>query len=67
MKKVLISLTEEQFQRLEALAAKMGVSKSEAMRIAVKTFDVFRTAEERGDEWKRKSPSGEEIVVKFVS
>jgi metal-responsive CopG/Arc/MetJ family transcriptional regulator len=67
MKKVLISLTEEQYQRLEALAAKMGISKSEAMRIAVRTFDVFRTAEEQGDEWMRRSASGEEIVVKFIN
>lgn len=67
MKKILISLTDEQYRRLEELAARMGVTKSEAMRAAVKTFDVVRSANERGEQWKRKSPTGEEVVVEFVN
>ena len=67
MKKILLNLTDEQFARLEALAAKMGVTKSEALRTAVRTYDVFRTAQERGDEWRRRSRSGEEVVVEFIS
>jgi predicted DNA-binding protein len=66
MKKVLFNLTEEQHSRLEQLAKRMGVSKSEALRRAVEIYQIIKDAQAEGAEIRKRSKNGEEIVVQII-
>lgn len=66
MKKVLFNLTEEQHRRLEELAKRMGVSKSEALRRAVEIYQIIKDAQAEGSEIRKRSKSGEETVVQII-
>lgn len=66
MKKVIFNLTEEQNERLESLARRMGVSKSEAMRRAIELYRNFREAKEEGVEFTKRDKDGNERVVEII-
>ena len=66
MKKVLFNLTESQFERLDELAKKMGVSRSEALRRAMELYAIMKKAKDEGDEIRKRTKGGEEVVVEFV-
>ena len=66
MKKVLFNLTEEQYGKLEALAARMGVSKSEALRRALEIYQIVKSAQEDGAEFRKRSKDGEDTIVQII-
>ena len=66
MKKVLFNLTDEQHEKLKALAARMGVSKSEALRRAVEIYMFVKDAYEEGGEIRMRNKDGEESVVQII-
>ncbi|MDH4120980.1 MAG: ribbon-helix-helix domain-containing protein [Deltaproteobacteria bacterium] len=66
MKKVLFNLTEDQYKRLEALAKKQGVTKSEALRRALELYQLFRQTEKEGGEWRKKSKDGQETIMQVL-
>ena len=66
MKKVLFNLTEAQHQKLEELAKRMGVSKSEALRRSVEIYMIIKDAQAEGDEIRRRHKDGEETVVQVI-
>ncbi|MBI4082775.1 MAG: ribbon-helix-helix protein, CopG family [Candidatus Lambdaproteobacteria bacterium] len=66
MKKVLFNLTEEQYARLERLADRMGVSKSEALRRAIELYQYVKEAQKEGAEITKRSKEGQEKVVEIL-
>ena len=66
MKKVLFNLTDEQHRRLEDLARRMGVSKSEALRRAIEIYQIVKDAQAEGEEIRKRSKDGEETIVQIV-
>jgi predicted DNA-binding protein len=66
MKKVLFNLTDEQNERLERLAKKMGVSKSEALRRTVELYLMFKEAKEEGAEFTRQDKDGTRRLVEII-
>ena len=66
MKKVLFNLTEEQVECLDALSKKMGVSRSEALRRAMELYAIMKIAKDQGDEIRKRTKGGEDVVIGIV-
>jgi predicted DNA-binding protein len=66
MKKVLFSLSEDQYEKLEMLAKRMGVSKSEALRRAVEIYKFIKDAQAEGAEIRKRDRKGGEISVQIL-
>jgi predicted transcriptional regulator len=66
MKKVLFNLSEDQYQKLEELAERMGVSKSEALRRAVEIYKFIKDAQAEGSEIRKRDKKGGEISVQIL-
>lgn len=66
MKKVLFNLTDEQNERLERIAASMGVSKSEALRRTIELYLLFKEAKEEGAEFTRRDLDGRERIWEVI-
>jgi len=66
VKKVLFNLTDEQNERLERIAASMGVSKSEALRRTIELYLLFKEAKEEGAEFTRRDLDGRERIWEVI-
>lgn len=66
MKKVIFNLSDEQDARLKKLAKRMGVSKSEALRQAIELYQIFREAQLKGDEIRKRNKDGEETLIQIL-
>ena len=66
MKKVIFNLSDEQDARLKKLAKRMGVSKSEALRQAIELYQIFREAQQKGDEIRKRNKGGEETIIQIL-
>jgi len=66
MKKVIFNLSDEQDARLTKLAKRMGMSKSEALRQAIELYHIFREAQKKGDEIRKRNKDGEETLIQIL-
>ena len=66
MKKVLFNLSEEQYEELGKLAKQMGISRSEALRRAMELYAIVKKAKAEGDEIRKHTKGGEEVVMEVL-
>jgi len=66
MKRVVFHLTDEQYERLKALAKRMGVSKKEALRRAVEIYQIIREVRQESAERRENGNEEERGFVEII-